>query len=62
MLHAASPIVLLESTLGFGQLDGKHVAFGRVIEGLALIRKIDMLGSDDGKPKNTITIVGCGQL
>ena len=44
------------------QLDGTHVAFGRVIEGLAFIRKIDMLGSDDGKPKREITIVSCGQL
>jgi cyclophilin family peptidyl-prolyl cis-trans isomerase len=58
-----SPIVLLTAaSFLIGQLDGKHVAFGRVIEGLAFIRKIDMLGSDDGKPKREITIVSCGQL
>ena len=35
----------------FGRLDGKHVVFGEVIEGMALLQKMDQQGSQSGKPK-----------
>ena len=43
-------------------LDGKHVVFGKVVEGLDVVRKIEEMGSRSGRPKTKVTIVNCGQL
>ncbi|XP_059802723.1 peptidyl-prolyl cis-trans isomerase-like [Hypanus sabinus] len=43
-------------------LDGKHVVFGSVLEGLDVVRKMDNYGSVSGNPKATVTITDCGQL
>jgi peptidyl-prolyl isomerase E (cyclophilin E) len=43
-------------------LDQKHVVFGRVIQGIDIIRKIEKIGSTSGKPSALITITQCGQL
>lgn len=43
-------------------LDGRHVVFGRVIDGLPIVAKIESLGSSSGKPKAQIVIDECGQL
>mmetsp|Transcript_37342 Transcript_37342/g.100059 ORF Transcript_37342/g.100059 Transcript_37342/m.100059 type:complete len:187 (+) Transcript_37342:141-701(+) len=43
-------------------LDGKHVVFGRVVEGLELLRKIEALGTHSGKPAGRLVISDCGQL
>jgi len=43
-------------------LDGKHVVFGKCIEGLDLVKKIESYGSDSGKPKAKVVIADCGQL
>ena len=43
-------------------LDGKHVVFGRVIEGLDAVKRIEEMGSRNGRPKIKVTIVNCGQL
>lgn len=37
-------------------LDGRHVVFGKVEEGLDLVKKIEALGSQEGKPKTEVTI------
>ena len=44
-------------------LDGKHVIFGRVVEGLTILRTLEKVprGADD-TPKIPITILDCGQL
>merc|ERR1711982_29494 len=37
-------------------LDGKHVVFGKVLEGQELVKKIEGYGSQSGKPSATVTI------
>uniref|UniRef100_A0A7N6A4F0 Peptidyl-prolyl cis-trans isomerase n=1 Tax=Anabas testudineus TaxID=64144 RepID=A0A7N6A4F0_ANATE len=43
-------------------LDGKHVVFGSVVEGMDVVRKMESQGSQNGKTKTKITITDCGQL
>ena len=43
-------------------LDGKHVVFGKVTDGMDLVRKIEGLGSANGKTSAKIAIAKSGQL
>ncbi|CAN7939697.1 unnamed protein product, partial [Ixodes hexagonus] len=43
-------------------LDGRHVVFGRVIDGFEIVRKMEALGTPSGEPLMRIVIAGCGQL
>ncbi|XP_014035945.1 peptidyl-prolyl cis-trans isomerase A isoform X2 [Salmo salar] len=43
-------------------LDGKHVVFGSVTQGLDVIRKVEMFGSRSGRTSKTITITDCGEV
>ena len=43
-------------------LDGKHVVFGRVEDGMALVQQIEACGSSSGKPTKKITIANCGTV
>lgn len=43
-------------------LDGKHVVFGEVVEGLDIVKKVEALGSSSGKPKATVTIAKSGTV
>ena len=43
-------------------LDGKHVIFGRVIEGMEVVKKIERCGSREGTPRARVTIDKCGLL
>ncbi|EGD80887.1 cyclophilin [Salpingoeca rosetta] len=45
-----------------GWLDGKHVVFGSVVDGMDVVRKMEALGSQSGKTSKTVTIADCGQL
>uniref|UniRef100_A0A6I8NMX7 Peptidyl-prolyl cis-trans isomerase n=1 Tax=Ornithorhynchus anatinus TaxID=9258 RepID=A0A6I8NMX7_ORNAN len=42
-------------------LDGKHVVFGEVTEGMDVVRQIEAQGSKDGKPKQKVIISDCGE-
>merc|ERR1712137_1490820 len=42
-------------------LDGKHVVFGQVVEGMDIVKKIESFGSQSGKTSKKITIADCGQ-
>ncbi|XP_056152519.1 peptidyl-prolyl cis-trans isomerase A [Lampris incognitus] len=43
-------------------LDGKHVVFGKVVNGMDIIRAVEGHGSKNGKTSTTIAIADCGQL
>ena len=43
-------------------LTGKHVVFGRVLEGMDVVSKMEACGSKSGKTKHTVVISNCGQL
>ena len=43
-------------------LDGKHVVFGQVVEGMDVVRKMEALGSPAGRTKGKIEITDCGEL
>jgi len=43
-------------------LDGKHVVFGKVIQGMDVVRTIEKVGSGSGKTKATVLVANCGQL
>ena len=43
-------------------LDGKHVVFGQVIEGMDVVRRIESMGSQTGDPSARVYIQDCGQL
>mmetsp|Transcript_6065 Transcript_6065/g.7431 ORF Transcript_6065/g.7431 Transcript_6065/m.7431 type:complete len:167 (-) Transcript_6065:203-703(-) len=42
-------------------LDGKHVVFGKVVEGMNVVKAVESLGSSDGRTKKKITILNCGE-
>jgi len=43
-------------------LDGKHVVFGQVIDGLQLVKQMESCGSQNGATKKKVTIAACGKL
>merc|ERR1711892_375036 len=50
------------TTVQTAWLDGKHVVFGSVVEGMDIVKKIEAYGSSSGKPSKKITIVDCGEI
>jgi cyclophilin family peptidyl-prolyl cis-trans isomerase len=43
-------------------LDGHHVVFGKVIEGLDIVRKIESYGSRSGRTSKKIVVETCGEI
>ena len=43
-------------------LDGKHVVFGRVIDGLDVVKKVEGQGGPSGRPRSQIRIINSGEL
>lgn len=44
------------------RLDGRHVVFGSVTDGMDVIKKVEALGSRSGRTSKRITISDCGEL
>ena len=43
-------------------LDGKHVVFGKVIDGMNVLDLIEAVGSESGATSKPVVITNCGQL
>ena len=43
-------------------LDGRHVVFGKVVEGLDVIDKVEAVGSDSGQTSKKVVIKESGEL
>lgn len=50
------------TTVATPWLDGKHVVFGRVINGMNIVTEIESLGTQSGDTYQNIVITNCGQL
>lgn len=43
-------------------LDGRHVVFGQVVEGMDIVSKIESFGSQSGATSKKLLIEDCGEL
>lgn len=43
-------------------LDGKHVVFGEVVEGMEVVRKMEKVGTQAGQTSRPVVIVDCGEV
>jgi len=43
-------------------LDGRHVVFGEVMEGMDIVQKIESFGTQSGTPTKPVVIIQSGQL
>jgi peptidylprolyl isomerase len=43
-------------------LDGRHVVFGKVLEGVDFIKTVEAVGTNSGEPKSKVTVVDSGEL
>ena len=43
-------------------LDGKHVVFGNVVEGMDVVKKLETMGSQSGKTSKKIVVAKSGEL
>lgn len=43
-------------------LDGKHVVFGKVIEGMDIVKNIEAVGSSGGETSKKVVVSECGDL
>ena len=43
-------------------LDGRHVVFGSVVEGMDIIKKVEGFGSRSGKTSVKIVVDDCGEI
>lgn len=43
-------------------LDGKHVVFGKVVDGYSVVKEMEKVGSDGGKTSSNVVIEDCGEV
>jgi peptidylprolyl isomerase len=43
-------------------LDGRHVVFGKILEGVDFVKTVEALGTNSGQPKAKVTIVDSGEV
>merc|ERR1719373_560368 len=50
------------TTVTTAWLDGRHVVFGEVIDGMDVVYKVEALGSGSGTPSKKVTIADSGEI
>merc|ERR1712242_354162 len=50
------------TTVKTSWLDGRHVVFGKVVEGMDIVQQVEAVGSSSGKPSKKVTVHGSGLL
>ena len=50
------------TTITTSWLDGKHVVFGKVTEGMDVVKAVEAIGSGSGSPAKEVKIVDSGEL
>merc|ERR1711957_453677 len=50
------------TTVKTSWLDGKHVVFGKVIDGLDVVSAVEAVGSSSGAPQKKVSLVGSGEI
>lgn len=43
-------------------LPGKHVVFGKVVEGFDVVKAVEAVGSQSGKPSKPVRIAASGEI
>ena len=43
-------------------LDGKHVVFGKVVEGMDVVKAVEAVGSQSGKTSKDVMVVDSGEM
>jgi len=43
-------------------LDGKHVVFGEVAEGMDVVRRVESVGTESGRTQTKVTITSSGEV
>jgi peptidylprolyl isomerase len=50
------------TTVPTPHLNGRHVVFGRVLEGMDVVKKVESMGSSNGRTREKIVIADSGKL
>jgi cyclophilin family peptidyl-prolyl cis-trans isomerase len=60
--HSNESQFYITTSAPMGFLDGEHVVFGRVIQGMEALREIEMLEATNEKPNDKVRIAGSGSF
>merc|ERR1712199_144122 len=50
------------TTVKTSWLDGRHVVFGKVLEGEDFVKKVESFGSGSGQPSKQVKVVDSGEI
>jgi peptidylprolyl isomerase len=50
------------TTVPTPHLNGRHVVFGRVLDGMDVVKKVEARGTGSGRTRGLITVAECGEL
>jgi cyclophilin family peptidyl-prolyl cis-trans isomerase len=54
-------VVLVDDETKLAKMSGKYVVFGELKEGWEVLKKLDEVGSEDGRPTKEVWIGDCGR-